>query len=255
MSTAAMTLRQLRYENKAFWRNPAAAFFTFAFPLMFLVIFNLIFGNNEVGEVDGESISGSTFYVPAIAAFSVITACFTNMSISVVFLRDEGILKRVRGTPLPASAYLLARVIHSTIIAVLLVVIVSVAGYFFYDVTLPTDDLPRLAMIVLVGAAAFSALGLAHTAIVPNADAAPPVVNATILPLLFISDVFIPLEDAPAWLISFAKIFPIWHYSHAMLEAFDPFDVFEAGNLFVVAAWGVAGLLLAIRFFSWEPRR
>ncbi|HEV3472878.1 MAG TPA: ABC transporter permease, partial [Actinomycetota bacterium] len=76
MSTAAMTLRQLRYENKSFWRNPAAAFFTFAFPLMFLVIFNLIFGNDEIGEVDGEPVTGSTFYVPAIAAFSVITACF-----------------------------------------------------------------------------------------------------------------------------------------------------------------------------------
>lgn len=255
MSTAAMTFRQLRYENKAFWRNPAAAFFTFAFPLMFLVIFNLIFGNNEVGEVDGQSVSGSTFYVPAIAAFSVITACFTNTSISVVFLRDEGILKRVRGTPLPAAAYLIARVVHSTIIAVLLVVIVSIAGYFFYDVTLPTDDLPRLALIVLIGAAAFSALGLAHTAIVPNADAAPPVVNATILPLLFISDVFIPLDDAPSWLVSFAKIFPIWHYSHSMLESFDPFDVFASGNLLVVAAWGLGGLLLAIKFFSWEPRR
>ncbi len=255
MSAAAMTLRQLQYENKAFWRNPAAAFFTFAFPLMFLVIFNLIFGNNEIGEVSGEPVTGSTFYVPAIAAFSVITACFTNVSISVVFLRDEGILKRVRGTPLPASAYLIARVVHSTIIAAFLVVIVSVAGYLFYNVKLPTDDLPQLALIVVVGAAAFSALGLAHTAIVPNADAAPPVVNATILPLLFISDVFIPLEDAPSWLITFAKIFPIWHYSHAMLESFDPFDVFEGGNLLIVAAWGIGGLLLAIRFFSWEPRR
>lgn len=251
-----MTWRQLRYENKAFWRNPAAAFFTFAFPLMFLVIFNLVFGNNEIGEVDGEVITGSTFYVPAIAAFSVITACFTNMSISVVFLRDEGILKRVRGTPLPASSYLLGRVLHSTIIAMILVIIVSVAGYLFYDVKLPTDDLPRLALIVLVGALAFSALGLAHTAIVPNADAAPPVVNATILPLLFISDVFIPLDDAPSWLVTFSKLFPIWHYAHSMLDTFDPFGgVFAPGNLFVVGIWGIAGLLLATRFFSWEPRR
>ena len=256
MSTVALTLRQLRYENKSFWRNPAAAFFTFAFPLMFLVIFNLIFGNNDIGEVNGQTITGSTFYVPAIAAFSVITATFTNMSISVVFLRDEGVLKRVRGTPLPASSYLLARVIHSTFIAVVLVVIVSVAGYLFYDVKLPTDELPRLAAIVLVGAGSFCALGLAHTSLVPNADAAPAVVNATILPLLFISDVFIPLTDAPDWLITVSKSFPIWHYAHAMLDAFDPFgDALEPGNLLVVAAWGVAGLLLAIRFFSWEPRR
>jgi ABC-2 type transport system permease protein len=113
----------------------------------------------------------------------------------------------------------------------------------------------QLAAAALLGAAAFSALGLAHTVVVPNADAAPPVVNGTILPLLFISDVFIPMEDAPSWLITFSKIFPIWHYSHAMLESFDPFNVFAGGNLLIVAAWGVGGLLLAIRFFSWEPRR
>jgi ABC-2 type transport system permease protein len=256
MNTASLTGRQLYYENKSFWRNPAAAFFTFAFPLMFLVIFNLIFGNNVVARVDGNAIRGSTFYVPAIAAFSVITACFTNMSISMVFLRDEGVLKRVRGTPLPAASYLLARIIHATVIALLLVALVSLAGALFYGVDIPTDDLGRVAAIIVIGAAAFSALGLAHTAIVPNADAAPPVVNATILPLLFISDVFIPLEDAPAWLVTFAKIFPIWHYAHSMLAAFDPTGrAFEDGNLLVVAAWGVGGLLLALRFFSWEPRR
>lgn len=256
MNAVGLTGIQVLYENRSFWRNPASAFFTFAFPLMFLVIFNLIFGNDDVAEVDGNPISGSTFYVPAIAAFSVVTACFTNISITTVFLRDEGILKRVRGTPLPATSYLVARIAHATVIAFLLVAVVSVAGAIFYRVDIPTDDLPKLVLIILVGAAAFSALGLAHTSMVPNADAAPPVVNATILPLLFISDVFIPLSDAPSWLISFAKAFPIWHYAHAMLFTFDPTGrAFADGNLWVVAAWGVGGLLLALRFFSWEPRR
>lgn len=256
MSALALTFKQLRYENRSFWRNPAAAFFTFAFPLMFLAIFNLIFGNEEFAEVDGVPVSGSQFYVPAIAAFSVITACFTNISMSVVFLRDEGVLKRVRGTPLPAASYLLARVIHATVIALLLVAIVTSAGDLFYGVEVPTDDLVRITAIVLVGAAAFSALGLAHTALVPNADAAPAIVNGTILPLLFISDVFIPLENAPDWLTTVSQAFPIWHYAHLMLDAFDPFGtLYEPGNLWVIAAWGLAGLLFAIRFFSWEPRK
>ncbi len=256
MSAVVLTLKQLRFENRSFWRNPAAAFFTFMFPVMFLVIFNLLFGNEEFAEIDGEPVTGSQFYVPAIAAFSVITACFTNISIGVVFLRDEGVLKRVRGTPLPPTAYLLARVIHATLIALLLVAIVTLAGAVLYGVDVPTEDLPRITGIVLVGAAAFSALGLAHTALVPNADAAPAVVNGTILPLLFISDVFIPLENAPDWLVTVSQVFPIWHYAHLMLDAFDPFGtLYEPGNLWVVAAWGVAGLVLAIRFFSWEPRR
>src|SRR5687767_15934584 len=119
MSTVALTLKQLTYENKSFWRNPASAFFTFAFPLMFLVIFNLIFGNNDMGP-KGQEVSGSTFYVPAIAAFSVISACYTNIAIGVTFLRDEGVLKRVRGTPIPPLSYLVARMLHSTLLAVLL---------------------------------------------------------------------------------------------------------------------------------------
>ena len=254
MSTAALTLKQLRYENKSFWRNPAAAFFTFAFPLMFLLIFNLIFGNNEIGP-EGSEVSGSTFYVPAIAAFSVITACYTNIAMSVTFSRDEGVLKRVRGTPLPPVAYLLGRILHSTFIALLLVAIVSVAGVLLFDVDFPTSELANLVAIVAVGAFAFSALGLAITCFVPNADAAPAIVNASILPLLFISDVFILQTEAPAWLETFAKVFPVWHYAHAMLAAFDPFGFFEQGNLLIVAAWGVAGLAIAARFFSWEPRK
>lgn len=254
MSTVALTFRQLRYENKAFWRNPASAFFTFAFPLMFLVIFNLLFGNSDVGP-PGSEVSGSTFYVPAIAAFSVVTACYTNIAISTTFLRDEGVLKRVRGTPLPPLSYLLARMLHATGMAILLVAIVVVFGALLYNVAVPTDDLLGLAGTVGLGAFTFSALGLAATAMIPNADAAPPVVNATILPLLFISDVFIPLTSAPGWLESVARIFPIWHYSHAMLTIFDPADTFAAGNMWVVAAWGIAGVVLAARFFTWEPRK
>ena len=256
MSTVALTLQQLRYENKSFWRNPASAFFTFAFPLMFLVIFNLIFGNNDIGP-PGQEIGGSTFYVPAIAAFSVITACYTNTAISVTFLRDEGVLKRVRGTPLPPTAYLVGRMLHSALMAVLLFAIVSVAGVLFYNVEFPNDKIGELVAIVVVGAFSFTALGLAVTAIIPNADAAPPVVNATVLPLLFISDVFIPLTQAPAWLETVAKSFPIWHYAHAMLASFDPFEpaFYERGNLLVVAGWGLAGVLLSARFFSWEPRK
>lgn len=260
MSAAALTLRQVGFENRSFWRNPPAAFFTFVFPLMFLVIFNLIFGGDDIPIGRGRTISGSTFYVPAIAAFSVITACYTNIAMAVATARDLGILKRVRGTPLPAWAYLLARVIHASVIALLLVALVILAGALFYGVDPPTGDLPLFALTIFVGAAAFSALGLAVTAVIPTAQAAPAVVNASILPLLFISNVFIPVNRAPEWLETFSKVFPVRHYADAVAASFVPDDlgaeyVFEWTSLLVVAAWGVAGLLLATRFFSWEPRR
>ena len=260
MNDARLAMRQVRFTNTAFWRNPAAAFFTFVFPLMFLVIFTTLFGNTEVTlpGPDGQpiTVSQSTFYVAAMAAFAVITACYTNLAISVCFQRDAGILKRVRGTPLPGPAYLSARVLHAMVVSVLLVAITAAFGGAFYGSALPSGvDLLVFALVVLVGAASFSALGLAVTALVPNADAAPPVVNVTILPILFLSDIFIPLgEDPPAWVDFVGNFFPVRHFSEAMQAGFIGTE-FEWSDVLVVALWGAAGLVLAARFFSWEPRK
>jgi len=257
MSTLKLALRQVKYENKSFWRNPASAFFTFAFPLMFLVIFNTVFGHGHV-RLFGHQVSQSNFYVPSIAAFSVITACFTGIAMSVSFAREQGVLKRKRGTPLPKTAYLAGRVIHATLIELLLVAIVVAAGRLFYGVDIPVHTLPAFFVTLLVGSIAFCSLGLAITAAIPNADAAPAVVNATILPLLFISDVFFGPTASPQWLRGFANLFPIRHYLQAMLHAFNPFESgsgFAWNDLAVVSAWGLAGMLLAVRFFRWESRK
>ncbi len=257
MSALALALRQVRYENRAFWRNPAAAFFTFVFPLIFLVIFNLLFGNEEL-EVPGGTTNVSTFYVAGIAALSVVYTGYTGLAMNVSMARDQGLLKRTRGTPLPAWAFLFGRVVQMTLTMILLVAIVVAAGALFYDVDVPRGTMPAFLVALVVGAAAFSSLALATTAVIPNADASPAVVNAITLPLLFISDVFIPPGEAPEWLITVADIFPIKHLSLALQTAVNPFETgsgFEFGHLAVIAAWGVGGLLVAVRFFSWEPRR
>jgi ABC-2 type transport system permease protein len=254
VNLARLTLRQVYYTNKAFWRNPAAAFFTFAFPLMFLVIFTALLGNGEV-TIGGKSVQQSTYYVAAMAAFSVITACFTNIAMAVSFQRDGGVLKRVRGTPLPAGAYLVARVLHAMFIAVLLVVLCAAFGAAFYDASIPGGaTLLKFVVVLVVGGASFAALGLAETAIVPNADAGPPVVNATILPLLFLSGIFIPLgDDSPVWIRWVGRIFPVKHFADGMQTGFIGLP-FKWSDVLIVAAWGVAGLLLAARYLSWEPR-
>ncbi len=257
MNDAALALRQVAYENRAFWRNPPAAFFTVVFPLMFLVIFNLIFGGDDL-DIPGGTASTSTFYVPAIAALSVISACYTNIAMMVSIARDQGLLKRKRGTPLPPWAFLFGRIVHATLIALLLVAIVTAAGALFYDVDVPAKTMPAFIVTLVVGAAAFCSLGIALTAAISNADAAPAVVNATILPLLFISDVFIPLNDAPGWLLAIGDVFPVRHFSEALQTAFNPYETgwgFEPWRLAVIAAWGIAGLLVSVRWFSWEPRR
>jgi ABC-2 type transport system permease protein len=258
-------LRQFRFTNTAFWRNPASAFFTFAFPLIFLVLFTSLLGGGEI-VIQGTDLAQSTYYVGVMAAFGVISACYTNIAISTVFNRDAGILKRLRGTPLPPWAYLTARVLHGTVVGVILVVLMLVFGRLVYDVDLPTGlDLVWFAVAIVVGSLSLAALALALTAAIPNADAAPPIVNASILPLLFISGVFIPLgDDAPTWLTTTANIFPIKHLVDAMLNAFlggyalpngvQPFTL-DPWDVAIVAAWGLAGLLIAARTFSWEPRR
>jgi ABC-2 type transport system permease protein len=253
--SVALLLRQVRFTNKAFWRNPASAFFTFAFPLMFLVIFTALLGNGEV-LINGKLVKETTYYVVAMASFAVITACYTNIAISVTFQRDAGILKRSRGTPMPGWGYLTGRVIHAMLMALILVAITAVFGKLFYDASIPHGiTLVRFLVMLVVGAASFCALGLAVTAIIPNADASPAVVNATILPLLFLSGVFIPLGDnAPTWIVWVGRIFPVKHFLDGMRAGFLG-TPFKWSDVLYVALWGVAGLLLAARFFTWEPRR
>jgi ABC-2 type transport system permease protein len=255
MNGAALTASQVRYANKAFWRNPASAFFTFAFPLMFLVIFTALLGHGTVRISPTRTVNTSTYYVAAMASFAVITACYTNIAINVSFQRDTGILKRTNGTPLPSTIFLGARMVHALFIAVLLVLITAAFGRAFYGADIPTGiTLLRFLVMLLVGAASFCALGFAITAVIPNADAAPAIVNASILPLLFLSGIFIPLgSDAPAWIVWIARIFPVRHFADGMQAGFLG-TTFHWTDVLVVAAWGLGGLLFSVRYFSWEPR-
>jgi ABC-2 type transport system permease protein len=256
MNGASLALRQFRFVNKSFWRNPASAFFTFAFPLLFLVIFTLLFGNSTTEVGPNQTVSTSTFYVPAILAFSVITACFTNIAIGITFERDEGILKRIRGTPMPGWAYLMARILHAIFIMLILVAIVVAFGALFYDAELPTDNIGGFLATLIVGSATFCALGLAISPACPNAEASPAIVNATILPLLFISGIFVPLEVAPDWLVTFAELFPVKHFADAIIASyFSVGSGLQLGDLWNIVLWGIAGVLLSVNFFSWEPRR
>jgi ABC-2 type transport system permease protein len=254
MNTLTLTMSQVRYVNKAFWRNPTAAFFIFAFPLMFLVIFTSLLGNNTI-HIGHLAVKSSTYYVAAMAAFGVITASYTNIAITMSTQRDLGILKRVDGSPLPKSSFMGSRVIHALAVAILLVIITTAFGHGFYSAAVPSGVmLARFVSMLVVGAIAFCALGLAITAVVPNADAAPAIVQASILPLLFLSGIFVPFGNTtPAWILWIARIFPVRHFANGMLAGFvgTPFDWVD---VLIVAAWGLFGIVSAIRFFSWEPR-
>lgn len=256
MSGARLAVRQARFEQISFWRNPAAAFFTFAFPVLFLVIITALLGNDTATLPNGEESKASSYYIASILAFSVVTATFTNIAMGTTIARDNGILKRIQGTPMPTAAYLTGRVLSSLAVTGILIVLVLVFGALVYDVALPGDTFVAFTVTTAIGAASFCALGLAVTTVIPNADAAPAIVNAIILPLLFVSGVFIPIDDAPSWVETLAAVFPVRPYLVASIDSYlGVGDGWNPAALAVVALWGLFGLAVASRWFSWEPRR
>jgi ABC-2 type transport system permease protein len=250
----SLLLHQLRYDQKAFWRNPAAVFFTVLFPVVLLLIFATVFSGQTI-DVDG-GVEITAYYVPAIITLAVISATMQSLAMSLVIAREDGRLKRGRGTPMPPWVFIAGRVGNSIVTALLMLALIAVLGRILYGVAIPWGEAPAILVTLVVGAAAFSCLGIALTALIPSQDAAAPIVNALLLPLYFLSGVFIPDDELPDGVIDFANHFPIRDFFQAFFNAYLPggSSGLDWGNLAVVAIWGVAGLLLAIRFFRWTPR-
>ena len=249
----SLVLHQFRYDQKAFWRNPASVFFTVAFPVVLLLIFATVFGSQTVKVAGG--IKTATYYVPAIITLSVISATMQSLAMSLVIAREDGRLKRGRGTPMPAWVFIAGRVGNSIVVALLMLALIAALGRVAYGVPIPWSRLPQIVAVLVVGAAAFCCLGIALTAAIPSQDAAAPIVNALLLPLYFLSGVFIPDDQLPSGVIHFADAFPIRHFFEAFFNVYVPGGGgLQWGNLAAVAAWGVAGLLLAVRYFRWTPR-
>jgi ABC-2 type transport system permease protein len=256
MSGLALVGHQFRYDQKAFWRNPASVFFTVMFPVVLLLIFATVFGGQTVNVRGG--IKTTTYYVPAIITLAVISATMQSLAMSLVIAREDGRLKRSRGTPMPPWVFIAGRVGNSIVVALMMLVLLAAIGDVLYGVAIPWGRLPAIVVALVVGAASFSCLGIALTAAIPSQDAAAPIVNALLLPLYFLSGVFIPDDQLPNGVIHFADIFPIRHFFEAFFDAYVPGTgggaTISWNNLAIVAIWGVAGLLLANRFFRWTPR-
>ena len=256
MSGVALAWHQFRYDQLVFWRSPASVFFTVMLPLIFLFIFTGLFGDETIEEYGG--IKVSTYYVPGIITLAVASATLQSLAINLTQARESGRLKRIRSTPLPAWAFVAGRVGNAFLISLLMTALVTLIGNLLFGVAIPTRTIPALLLTLVVGAFAFSCLGFALTAAIPSEDAAPAIANVTLLPLYFLSGVFIPDNQIPDGVLSVADAFPIRHFFLAFFEGFDPNTTgagFEWGHLAVLALWGVAGLVLAARFFSWAPRR
>lgn len=255
MRGLALVGHQFRFEQKAFWRNPAAVFFTVMFPVVVFLILAVVF-DGETVDVRG-GVEATTYYVPAIMSLSLISATMQSLAMTLVIAREDGRLKRGRGTPMPSWVFIAGRVGNAIVIALMMLVLLAAIGALLYGTTVPWDRLPEILLTLVIGAAAFCCLGIALTAAIPSQDAAAAIVNALLLPLYFLSGIFIPEDQLPSGVIHFADIFPVRHFFDAFFDAYVPASGGSAiswDNLAVVALWGVAGLVLAIRYFRWTPR-
>lgn len=245
---------QTRFDLLVFIRNPAATFFTAILPIIFLVLFTALFGNQEMDN----GVRVATLYVPGILALAIISATAVNVAFAMTTRRERGVLKRVRGTPMPPPVFVAAQAIAGFTISLVMTVLIIVIGRVVFDVSLIVDGIPTLLITLLIGATSFSVIGLAITTIIPSEEAAPAVTNAIMLPLYFISDVFIAGDQVPGWIQAIANIFPVRHLSHALQESFDPTVTatpWPVDHWLVIGAWGAVATVVTLTRFEWTPRR
>jgi ABC-2 type transport system permease protein len=245
--TLALTWRQYRLERRLFWRNPTAAFFNFFLPLLFLALFGAIFSSNQ---------KDLNVIVPGIAGLSVMSTTFSALAHNLVFLREQGVLKRMRGTPLPGGAYLGGILANAVTNAVIQVTLIVLAGRIFFGVGWPKEWV-ALAIFVVAGVACLASLGIAYSHVIPNFDAAPAYVNIVFLPVIFISGVFYDVAHAPQFLRDIAQALPLTHVINGLSGAMVKGVGIGAhlSDLLVIALWSAFGIVFAVRGFSWDQKR
>jgi len=248
-----MFAHQLRLEQRIFWRNRESAIFIFIFPIMLFLLLGSVYSNTI--EVDGTSYKSANVLLAGMIGYGVANTAFSGLAIALVIRREAGILKRLRATPLPPATYL-ASVLASTLIVFLLqTIVLFTIGRTLFGTPLP-GQIVSLILALLLGAAAFAGLGLAAASLIRSAEGASAIVTVIVLPMAFLSGSFGETRKYPAFLRAIGDVLPLKHYLDIVQS------VYLAGNeiwtepraIAVVAAWGIGGLVVAVRYFGWEPR-
>ena len=249
-----MVARQIYYEQLNFWLNPVAAIFTVGFSVVFLVLLASSAGTSRSSTLGGVAVI--QYYVPGFIAYGIMSTCFNSLSTSLGVRREMGLLKRLRLSPLPTWAFLSAICGSALIISFVQVVLLLGIGKFGYHVVLP-HNATALVVALVVGAASFTAIGVAVSTLIPNQEAAGPIVSIVFFVLLFLSGLWYPLSATSA-LARISSWFPVRHMITAVYAPFDPRagqSAWSWHDLLVMAIWGVVGVLVAMRRWSWAPHR
>ncbi len=252
--TSRLLAGQVTYQLRLLVRSPIGAFATLVIPLMVLVAVNLLYTGTRLSTRG--NVAFAQFFTPAMVAFAVVNACYMHVITSTTLAREEGILKRIRCTPLPPAVYMAGRLLSAGLVAFASAIVVVAVSVWLYDFTIVWAAVPAALLSLALALFCFSALGLAVTVLVPAADSALPIAWGTILPLCFVSDVFQPIDNAPAWLRVTASAFPLRPFADDLESAFNPVTGNASvhwGHLAVLAGWGLAATAFALLTFRWEP--
>ena len=255
MSDVALVGAQVRYEQKSYWRNPGAAFFTFAFPLV--LFFVLVSTAGSQTSTDLGNVKLAQYYTPSILAFAVMSACFLSIAMNLVRQREDGVLKRMRGTPLPSWAFIGGVIGSAMVVATLLSAVCIVFAIAAYGVSLPASHILPVIVTIALAALVFCALGVAVSSLIPNVDSGPAIINLPFFIMVFISGTYFPISGGLAQVAAWLPLRPfiVALYYHA----FNPLTEHSSGwaphQLGSLALWGVGSTLVAVRTFRWAPRR
>jgi ABC-2 type transport system permease protein len=259
-------MRQLRvlahltkFGIKSVLRNQRALVFTIAFPIVLLVLFNSIFahGSETTTLTRGLELDEDAYFTAGILAYTIMLSAFSTMAIGLTAQRESGQLKRLRGTPLPPSIFMVAQVVRAILLILFMTVVLLLIGHFAYDVHFPGDTFGGFIVYLVVGTATMCILGIALTAVTPTAESAATIAPFTAVLLSFVSGVFIPVSELPNWLQEIGRVFPLAHLSDGLQTTLAPATTgsgLSGTNLGVLGLWALAGLVVAVRKFSWEPQ-
>jgi ABC-2 type transport system permease protein len=245
-------IHELRAEQRLFWRNREAAFFTFFLPVIFFLIFGSIYGNSQMSNHEGRA---APFLEAGMIGYGVAATCFAGLGITLVVRRESGVLKRIRATPLPASTYLLAVLASTFIVFVIEAGLIVAIGRLLFSVAVP-DRLFSLAAVLVLGAVTFAGMGVGITSLVRSSEGSSAVINAVYLPMAIISGTFFTPKAYPQFLRVIAEILPLTHFTQLTRDVMVHHRHLwsNLSAIGVVALWGAIGVAAAIRGFRWQPR-
>ena len=246
----SLALHHLRTEQLLYWRSRELAFFTFALPIVFFVLLGSVYGDDEIDGVDG-----SAYLLAGILGYGVSATAFAGLAIMTVIRREDGVLKRLRGTPLPPWAYVVAVIASTLLVYAIEAVCLILLGRLLFDVPFP-DRWLSVVLTLLLGGLTFAALGLGLTGVIRSAEGSSAVVNAIYLPMAFISGSFFSTTAFPPVVEAIAEVLPLTYFIELTRDVLlKNEDIWSNGTaVAVIVAWGIAGTVAAMRWFRWEPQ-